>query len=371
MDIAPRPVVLRVIVVSAVLLAFALTPTAATADDWVARGYWPFDEATGQVAQDLSGNGNHGQLGSSPAVDANDPAWVAGRFGGGLGFAGNQFVQIADTPALESDRITVAAYFRGAASPGVYRYILAKGAASCNAASYGFYSGANGGLGFYISNGSSYAVSPLAAPSVWNGAWHHAAGTFDGSTVRLFLDGNEVGAGTPTKISISYGLPLGDNGYIGTFRGDCDLTLTGELDEVMVLTAALAGHDLESIVQGQPVPVRPSGGSRTSRQQSVGRPKLRCVKRKRSRRQCRLKVSFAVKSSTRVRLDVEKLRRRRATKLGALTRNVKPPSASIRLPKRLGRRKLGPGRYRVTLLELDGRVAHRVASSTARVRKRR
>ena len=39
-------------------------------------GYWDFDEGEGQVAYDLSDNGNHGQLGSTPHVDDSDPAWV-------------------------------------------------------------------------------------------------------------------------------------------------------------------------------------------------------------------------------------------------------------------------------------------------------
>jgi hypothetical protein len=40
-------------------------------------GYWDFDEGEGQVAYDLSGNGNHGRLGSGPYGDDSDPMWVA------------------------------------------------------------------------------------------------------------------------------------------------------------------------------------------------------------------------------------------------------------------------------------------------------
>ena len=38
-------------------------------------GYWDFNEGTGQVAGDKSGNGNDGQLGSTPSADLNDPFW--------------------------------------------------------------------------------------------------------------------------------------------------------------------------------------------------------------------------------------------------------------------------------------------------------
>ena len=37
---------------------------------------WDFDEGAGQVAHDTSGNGNDGQLGSSPDIDDSDPNWV-------------------------------------------------------------------------------------------------------------------------------------------------------------------------------------------------------------------------------------------------------------------------------------------------------
>ncbi len=41
-------------------------------------GYWDFNEGEGQVAHDLSDNGNHGYLGRDPCdIDDSDPTWVA------------------------------------------------------------------------------------------------------------------------------------------------------------------------------------------------------------------------------------------------------------------------------------------------------
>jgi hypothetical protein len=39
-------------------------------------GYWNFDEGTGQTARDLTGNQNHGQLGTTSGVNTDDPKWV-------------------------------------------------------------------------------------------------------------------------------------------------------------------------------------------------------------------------------------------------------------------------------------------------------
>ncbi|HUS71936.1 MAG TPA: LamG-like jellyroll fold domain-containing protein, partial [Sedimentisphaerales bacterium] len=47
-----------------------------TGDEPGLVGYWDLDEGQGQIVYDLSGNGNDGQLGSTPDVDESDPAWV-------------------------------------------------------------------------------------------------------------------------------------------------------------------------------------------------------------------------------------------------------------------------------------------------------
>ena len=52
------------------------------------------NEGKGQSVRDWSGNGNHGFLGSTPAADANDPAWVKGIFfGSALNFSGDDYTR--------------------------------------------------------------------------------------------------------------------------------------------------------------------------------------------------------------------------------------------------------------------------------------
>ena len=50
--------------------------TKLTGDEDGLVGYWDFDEGEGQVVNDISGNGNDGQLGSEAGEDASDPVWV-------------------------------------------------------------------------------------------------------------------------------------------------------------------------------------------------------------------------------------------------------------------------------------------------------
>ena len=58
---------------------------------------WRFDEGAGQVLTDHTGNGHHGQLGSTTGADAADPAWTAQ----GLSFDGGDFVEIGDGAGIE------------------------------------------------------------------------------------------------------------------------------------------------------------------------------------------------------------------------------------------------------------------------------
>jgi hypothetical protein len=64
---------------AAIVIALCL-PGTATAAESPLSAYWPLNEGRGQVIRDWSGNGNHGQLGSTAGADANDPSWIKGIF---------------------------------------------------------------------------------------------------------------------------------------------------------------------------------------------------------------------------------------------------------------------------------------------------
>jgi len=223
-------------------MAFALAVTVPAASAGTASGLgglWLLDEGSGQTVRDRSGNGNNGVLGSTASADANDPSWIAGAFrkSAALRFGGDDFVTVADSPSLESQRITVGAVVRATRSPGSFRYVASKGAVQCSTASYGLYTGPDGGLIFYVSNGSSFTLSPDAGAGVWDGGWHLVYGTYDGASVRLYVDGAEVGTGSPSTVVTQFGLPDNDRFYIGDYRGTCGIQLgfIGDIDAVGVL----------------------------------------------------------------------------------------------------------------------------------------
>jgi hypothetical protein len=321
--------------------------------------HWSFDEGSGQRAADTSPNAAHGRLGATSAADADDPTWAAGHDGrGALAFGGAQYVAVADTAALEPAHVAVDAWVRRSGTPGRWLYILSKGSAGCDRSAYGLYSGWSGGLSFYVSSSTRYTISPEAPPSVvWDGAWHHVVGSYDGATVRLSIDGAQVGAGTPAAVSIAYG--IGSKGvYIGTYLGSCELGFKGDIDDMKIWDDAPGQPDqgLPVIppVAGAPTQVPVGGGSSSggsTRHQST--------------------TSGAGRACLRVSLDRTKVPLRKRTRVVATVRRGKRGVIGVRVLVRgagvtAGGRTNGKGRAGITVkASKRGRLKVRIRGESA------
>jgi hypothetical protein len=179
-----------------------------------------------------------------------------GRWGNALS-ASNSHVLIKPAPAaLQPDDLTVVAWVRHNGYPGPYQYIVGEGdnGATCTAASYAMYTGVGPahGMFFYVDTTGGLALSPPAGPpdasSLWDGQWHMVAGTFDGSAVRLYVDGTEVTPAntTPQTSIIDYTLS-GHNFFIDGYPpvgcvGNSDYT--GDVDELRVYDRALSATEI-------------------------------------------------------------------------------------------------------------------------------
>src|SRR5213080_3487444 len=111
----------RTIAIAAAVIALA-TPASAAASGSGPVGRWLLNEGAGTTAADSSGFGNNGTL-------SGGVRWTSGPNGAALAFDGaSGRVRVADAAQLEpSAMVSVAAWVARAGSPGVYKYILAKG----------------------------------------------------------------------------------------------------------------------------------------------------------------------------------------------------------------------------------------------------
>ena len=242
--------------VATMLAAGAAPAPAAAPADLV--GQWRFDEPGGQSAVDDGSFGLHGGLGSTDWADAEDPQRIGGFAGGALHFTGTQFVRVPDVPALALRNLTAEAVVRAPASPGSYRYVISRGSKGCLAGSYGLYSGQGGGLAFYVFDGTHYVVSATARISdIWDGGWHHVAGTFDGQALRLFVDGRPVGDPMAAPLLVDYA-ETAPGAFLGRYGGDCNLGFSGDMDLVRLSARAHSAQEIAAAA-GATTGVGPGG----------------------------------------------------------------------------------------------------------------
>jgi hypothetical protein len=249
---------IRKIAIPAVLLTLALAAPPASATTGPGPvGEWLLNGGSGLVAPDSSG-----LVPADNGTITPDVSWTSGPTGSALSFDGTTGqVRVRDTDGQRLDppwQVTVAAWVAASGSPGGYKYILAKGGQGCAAASYGLYSGPNGGLEFYISraHGTTFARSPDEGPNVWDGRWHLAVGTFDNTTIRLYVDGAQVGSGTQYPGPIEYGLSDANDLFIGTYPSCSGKVFNGTISDVRVWNRALSAAEVSGLTTPtQPPPI--------------------------------------------------------------------------------------------------------------------
>jgi Concanavalin A-like lectin/glucanases superfamily len=249
------------------LLAGAFVAGAATTDPLV--GEWHMD------ALNVAGEGVWSTPDSSGAgldLSGNVPpsALVPGKWGNAVDFSAASFDELSTTqpePQLEPAQVTVMGWVKAASSPGPNAYIIAQGGGpACTPSSYALTTGGDGGLQFDVSDGASVSPSADPGPRVWDGSWHFVVGTYDGTTVRLFVDGNEVTPSTASNTVINYQLPTNRFALGGYPDPNCRqfAFYTGALDEARVYDRALTAAEIEQLQQGSTGDMPPELGGTTT-----------------------------------------------------------------------------------------------------------
>ncbi len=246
------------------LIAFTVllvTTVCAQAQDPDLLGWWKLDDGTGTVATDSSGNGNDG-------IFVGDPEWVAGQFGSGLSFdgLGGERVSLGNLD-VESGGITLSCWFFANTldTPGQDPRMISKAfGGGTNDHIWMMSSSRAGGekrLRFRLKTNDGGQVTTLvggqgspAERVIPVGEWGHAAATWDGTTMRVFLNGVETGStdrgGTAVFVDPSIAAAFG-NQPVGAENRPWD----GILDDVRIYTKALTSAELEEVMEGPPAPL--------------------------------------------------------------------------------------------------------------------
>jgi hypothetical protein len=143
--------------------------------------WWTLDDGEGTVIYDETDFWNDGTV-------YGGASWVTGRIGGALELDGvDDCVDCGNKESLNiTGQITLAAWVRpDTAGNGQHQSILCKGDNS-----YMLKIQQWNNVEFFIySGGWRTCTFPLGSAAAFNGIWHHLAGTFDGTQVKIYENG--------------------------------------------------------------------------------------------------------------------------------------------------------------------------------------
>ena len=190
-----------------------------------------FEETSGTAALDRSGSGNTGTV-------AGPTRTASGKFGRALSFDGvNDIVNIADSSSLDlTTGMTLEAWVRPNAT--AWRTVLLKERPSGLA--YALYGSTDNNRPSTEARTSVTFESrgPAALPAA---TWSHLAATYDGTTLRLYVNGVQVSSvprGGASSLEVGAGaLRIGGNTVWGEY-------FAGLIDEVRIYSRALSAAEI-------------------------------------------------------------------------------------------------------------------------------
>jgi hypothetical protein len=213
-------------------------------------GYWHLDDETGsRIARDSSINGNDGVLAYL------DPAavWVAGKAVGGLAIEGDGFVNVDLSPSIASitDQLTIAGWGFLEGTIMDYATIASREVGTSIDQHYHISINSRGEVPALWLNTEAGTMLLQSTVAVTRQTWIHIAGTYDGTTARLYVDGQPVASQATTGGIVADTTPLilGANGN-GASDNNVTERFPGKIDEIMLYRRALTAGEITQIHDG-------------------------------------------------------------------------------------------------------------------------
>lgn len=240
-------------------------------------GYWKFDEGSGGTAADSSGHGNTGTLMGGPVWDvgkADCPpctpppsglvSWWGGdqnpldlvganhgTLAGGAGYASGEvgqaftldgslaYVQLPASATLRPSLITVDAWINLASSTDA---IIFDNASASPYYGYEFWLGSGNRLHADVYASGHVALAGNTA--LQTGTWYHVAMTYDGSNLKLYVNGAEDGSTSvtgPINYSVQVVPTIGKRAVYSSYY------FPGLIDEVEIFNRGLSAPEVAAI----------------------------------------------------------------------------------------------------------------------------
>ena len=191
---------------------------------------------------DTSGNGNNGN------TNFISTSTVPGKIGQAVEFDGtSDQVDCGANSSLKPSLVTLSAWIKPGANWNQYQLITGMTQSSNWGGGYHFVSQASGPLQFsinsYVPVGGSGGVVFGSQSDTPVGTWTHVVGTYDGSYVRLYKNGELYGTPTAYSTAIDYS---STHCYMG-YGGGANAYFNGAVDDVRVYSRALSAQEISRL----------------------------------------------------------------------------------------------------------------------------
>lgn len=215
-------------------------------------GIWLFDEGGGNTAKDSSGHGHDGKV-------PGGVKWVKGKVGDGVEFPGNtgDYISVKHDDSLNLEKWTITVWVKLGKKD--WQLIIQKNVnGSKNVNNYSLYTEPAGRVNFnFFTDGGALNLLKGTTP-VTDESWHHIAVTYDGSVMKLYVDGDPDGETQTSAKPIHNTDPL----VIGGDDRGAGVQVNGDLDEIGLFNLALSENDIKEIMErglAQIAAVAPAG----------------------------------------------------------------------------------------------------------------
>jgi hypothetical protein len=199
---------------------------------------WTFDEGKGETAADASGNGNTAKL--------RNAGWGDGKLGTALQMNGGNdsivTIPLSDSLRSTAKEITVMGWAYRRAAHNVD--IVGHGYPSLFLGFHGHQ------FKWLLENTSNKKARCYADPKYYAALdrWYHLAGTYDGRTARLYVDGKQIcrqwlWRSGPVKMP---DVPFTISGYLDP-EGEIVDEITGRVDDVRIYNRVLSADEIMGI----------------------------------------------------------------------------------------------------------------------------
>jgi len=239
----------KLIYVTSLILVLSLVGISSGQVDPSLVGWWTFDEGSGAIAADSSGNGNNGTL-HGPVE------WVAeGKIGGAMAFTGPyNYVLVPNANSLNpTNAITIAAWINPSWT-GNNRILQKSTEGSDN--QYRLLKEGGNNIRVHLPPAANFEVTGKIPPA---GEWTHLVATYDGSMIRVYFNGAVIGeTAFSGKLDVSNGPLFIGNKHSKAPAGD---EFNGMMDDVRIYNRALSASEIIAL-GGDPKAQTPSPANR-------------------------------------------------------------------------------------------------------------